>query len=161
MPQFLNSTPLLPGSYSGRLEPRNSTEPQLPSFLNHFAELNTRLTVNWYTGTRLISILVAWDPRYITSRQPPQETRLPLCCMLIHLCRDVFTAPLRSNERVPDRRKHRSSIVVCVRFHMNLFTEQLFSNKLFWLSGVMSQYYVKWKSSVVTGKNIEGPSMDS
>jgi hypothetical protein len=34
IPQFLNSTPLLPSSYPGRLTSRNSTDTPLPSFLN-------------------------------------------------------------------------------------------------------------------------------
>jgi hypothetical protein len=42
-----------------------------------------------------------------------------------------------------------------------VFTDPLPSNELFRLSGVMSQYSVKWKSNVVTGKNIHVSSMDS
>jgi hypothetical protein len=55
-------------------------------------------------------------------------------------CRDVFTAPLRSKESGADHRKHRSSIVVHVRFRGNMFTEPLHSNELFRLSGVMLLY---------------------
>jgi hypothetical protein len=61
-------------------------------------------------------------------------------CLLFHCCRDVFTAPSRSNERGADHRKLRSSIVARVRFQGNVFTEPLPSNELFRLSGVMSQY---------------------
>jgi hypothetical protein len=52
----------------------------------------------------------------------------------------MFTAPLRSNERGADHRKHCSSIVASVRFREYVFTEPLPSNELFPLSGVMSQY---------------------
>jgi hypothetical protein len=52
----------------------------------------------------------------------------------------MFTAPLRSNERGPDHRKHRCPIVARVRFCWNVFTELLPSNKIFWLPGVMSKY---------------------
>jgi hypothetical protein len=43
-------------------------------------------------------------------------------CVLIHCCRDVFTAPLRSNERGADHGKHSSSTVARVRFRGNVFT---------------------------------------
>jgi hypothetical protein len=52
----------------------------------------------------------------------------------------MFIALLRSNERGAGHRKHRSFIVVRVRFRGNVFTESLPSNKLFLLSGVMSQH---------------------
>jgi hypothetical protein len=55
-------------------------------------------------------------------------------------CRDMFTAPLRSNARGADHRKHRSSITARVHFRGNVFTEPLPSNELSRLSGVMSQY---------------------
>jgi hypothetical protein len=54
----------------------------------------------------------------------------------------MFTLPLRSNERGPEHRKHRSSVVAHVRFRGNVFTEPLPSNELFRLLGVMSQYNV-------------------
>jgi hypothetical protein len=60
--------------------------------------------------------------------------------MLIHCCRDVFTAQLRSNARGAYHRKHCSSIVARVRFRWNVFTESLPSSELFRLSGIMSQY---------------------
>jgi hypothetical protein len=60
--------------------------------------------------------------------------------MLIHCCRGVFSAPLRSNERGADDRKHWSSIFARVRFRGNVFAEPFLSNELFRLSGVMSQY---------------------
>jgi hypothetical protein len=44
-------------------------------------------------------ILVMWDPRYITSGRPHRKHRLLCCCVLMHCCRNVFTALLRSNER--------------------------------------------------------------
>jgi hypothetical protein len=62
--------------------------------------------------------------------------------MLIYCCRGGFTAPLHSNERVADHRKHHSSIVVRVRFRGNVINESLPSNELFRLSDVMSQYCV-------------------
>jgi hypothetical protein len=40
MPQFLNSTHLLPSSYPGRLASQNSTHSQLPSLLNHLRLLS-------------------------------------------------------------------------------------------------------------------------
>jgi hypothetical protein len=58
--------------------------------------------------------------------------------MLIRCCRDVFTAPLRSNERGADHRKQRFSIVTRVPFRGDVFTEPLPSNEVF---GVMTQYY--------------------
>jgi hypothetical protein len=70
------------------------------------------------------------------------------CCILIHCCRDVFTAPLRSSESGADHREHRFSIVACVLFCGNVFTEPLPSNKLFKLSGVMSQYIIRHMYSV-------------
>jgi hypothetical protein len=60
--------------------------------------------------------------------------------MLIHCFKDAFTAPLHSNERGADNRKHRSSTVARVRFRANMFAEPLSSNELFRLLGVMSQY---------------------
>jgi hypothetical protein len=51
----------------------------------------------------------------------------------------MFTAPLRSNERGADHRKHRSSIVEGVHFRGNVFTEPFPSNELFRLGDVMSQ----------------------
>jgi hypothetical protein len=60
--------------------------------------------------------------------------------MLIHCCRAVFTAPLRSNVRGADHRKHHSSTVAHVHFHGNVFIELLPSKELFWVSGVMSKY---------------------
>jgi hypothetical protein len=62
--------------------------------------------------------------------------------MYIFVYFDVFTAPLRSNERGDDHRKHRFSIVARVRYRGNVFSEPLPSNELFWLSGVMSQYVI-------------------
>jgi hypothetical protein len=61
-------------------------------------------------------------------------------CVLIHCFIVVFTAPVRSNERGADHRKHCSSIVACVRFHGNVFTQPLPSRELLLLLGVMSQY---------------------
>jgi hypothetical protein len=52
----------------------------------------------------------------------------------------MFTAPLRSNERVADHIKHRSSIVLRVLFRRDVFIGPLPSNEQFRLSGVMSQY---------------------
>jgi hypothetical protein len=79
---------------------------------------------------------------YIASRRTHRKHRFLYCCVLIHCCRNVFTAPLRSNERELDHRKHRSFIVAPVRFLGNVFTERLPSNELFRLSGVMSQYVI-------------------
>jgi hypothetical protein len=72
--------------------------------------------------------------------------------MLIYCCRGVFTAPLHSNERVADHRKHHSSIVARVRFRGSVFNESLPSNELFRLSGVMSQYYVLY----IEVSNVDG-----
>jgi hypothetical protein len=70
---------------------------------------------------------------------PHKEHRF-LYCLLIHCCKDVFTAPLLSKECGADHRKHRSSVVARGRFRGNVFTEPLPSRKLFRLSGVIAQY---------------------
>jgi hypothetical protein len=62
--------------------------------------------------------------------------------MLIHCCRDVFAAPLHSNERDADHKK-RSSIVAPVCFLGNVFTEPLPSYELFRLSGVVLHYHTE------------------
>jgi hypothetical protein len=59
-----------------------------------------------------------------------RKHRFLYCCMLIHCCIIVFTARLRSNARGTDHRKHRASIVACVHFCGNMFTEPLPSNEL-------------------------------
>jgi hypothetical protein len=59
--------------------------------------------------------------------------------MLIYCFTGEFIAPLHSKERGADHIKYRSSTVVFVRFRGNVFAEQLPSNELFRLSGVMSQ----------------------
>jgi hypothetical protein len=90
-----------------------------------------------------ILILAAWDPRYIASGRTHRKHCFLYCCILIHCCTDVFTAPLRSNARCADYRKHRSSIVARVRFCGNVFTESLPSSEQFRLSGIMSQYFLQ------------------
>jgi hypothetical protein len=90
-----------------------------------------------------ILILAAWDPRYIASGRTHRKHRFLYYCALIHCCRDVFTAPLLSNTRGANHRKHRSSVVARFRFSGNVFTEPLLSNKLFRLSGVMPLYLLK------------------
>jgi hypothetical protein len=50
----------------------------------------------------LIFILAAWDPRYIASGRTHRKHRFLCFCVLIHCCRDMFTAPLRSSERGAD-----------------------------------------------------------
>jgi hypothetical protein len=45
-----------------------------------------------------ILILAAWDPRHIASGQTHRKHRFLDFCFLIHCCRDVFAAQLRSNE---------------------------------------------------------------
>jgi hypothetical protein len=52
--------------------------------------------------------------------------------VLIHLCRGVFMAPLRSNERG-------ALLLLRVRFRGSVFTELVPSSELFRLSDVMSQ----------------------
>jgi hypothetical protein len=47
-------------------------------------------------------ILAAWDPRYIASGRTHRKYHFLYCCVLIHCCRDVFTAQLRSSERGAD-----------------------------------------------------------
>jgi hypothetical protein len=80
-------------------------------------------------------ILVIW-----TRGEPHRKYRFTYCCVLIHCCRGVFTAPFCSNTRGTDYRKHCFSIVGCFRFGGNVFTGPLPSNELFRLSGIMSQY---------------------
>jgi hypothetical protein len=50
----------------------------------------------------------------------------------------VFIAPLPSNARGADYRKHRFSIAARVRFRRNVFTEQLPSNTCFSSSTVLA-----------------------
>jgi hypothetical protein len=99
-----------------------------------------------------ILILTAWDPCYIASVRPHRKHRFFYYYVPLHCCRDVFTAPLRSNEYGTDHRKHRSSTVARVRFHGNVFTEPLPSNELFLLSGVMSQYCEEFYGQRVSGQ---------
>jgi hypothetical protein len=75
-----------------------------------------------------VLILAAWDPRYIASGRSSQKTPVPLLLRVDSLLQNVFTAPLGSNERGADHRKHRSSIVARVPFRVNVFTELLTSN---------------------------------
>jgi hypothetical protein len=44
-----------------------------------------------------ILILAAWDPNYIASGWTQRKHRWIYCFVLIHFCRKVFTAQLRSN----------------------------------------------------------------
>jgi hypothetical protein len=72
--------------------------------------------------------------------RPSRKHRFLYCCLLIHCCRNVFTAPLHSNDRGADHRKHRSFFVARFGFREYVFTDLLPSNKLFRLSSIMSQY---------------------
>jgi hypothetical protein len=67
--------------------------------------------------------------------------------MLMHCCRDVF-APLHGNARGAPL-----SIVSRVRYRGDVFTEPLPNNKLFRLSGVMSQYEGEVKNMEAYGAN--------
>jgi hypothetical protein len=49
-----------------------------------------------------ILILAEWDPRYIAAGRTHRKHRFLYCCVMIHCCRDVFTAQLRSKERGED-----------------------------------------------------------
>jgi hypothetical protein len=81
-----------------------------------FVELNFRLPAHLelrnstqfsWQQQPTISILIpaAWDSRNIVSGRTHRKHRFPYCCMLIHCCRDVFTAQLRSNESRADTQK--------------------------------------------------------
>jgi hypothetical protein len=138
----------------------HSLNPFLPFLLNHTANLETLSILILYCNCQLsqchlFSIIFAQlncrlTPSIIfhsclrfslySLESAPQKQRFPYCCVLIHCCKDVFTAPLLSNARGTDHRKDRSSIVACVRFRGNVFTVPLPSTELFWLSDVMSQY---------------------
>jgi hypothetical protein len=61
----------------------------------------------------------------------------------------VFAAPLHSNERGADHRKHHSSIVA----RGNVFTEPLPINEIFRLSGIMSQYVIHTTERVSSSGN--------
>jgi hypothetical protein len=64
-----------------------------------------QLSTNCSLGTPeldSILILAAWDPRYISSWRTQRKPRCLYCCVLIHCCRDMFSAQLRSNEWVTD-----------------------------------------------------------
>jgi hypothetical protein len=81
-------------------------------------------------------------PRYIVSERTRRKHRFLCCCVLSHRWSDVFAAPLRSNTRGPDCRKHHPSIVAFVRFCGIMFTKSLPSIELFKLS-CMSQYFLQ------------------
>jgi hypothetical protein len=49
--------------------------------------------------TENITLFAACNFHYIASGQAHRKHLFFYCCVLIHCCRDVFTAPLRSNER--------------------------------------------------------------
>jgi hypothetical protein len=71
---------------------------------------------------------------------PHRKHRFLYCCVYIHCCTDVFTAPLRSNKRCDEHIKRCSSIFARVHFRRSMFTEPLPSNELFRVAGIMSQY---------------------
>jgi hypothetical protein len=73
----------------------------------YFTVSDSRLLFSSPPTTRRATVQVfdpasAWDPRYIASRRTHRKRRFLYCCMLIHCCRDVFIAHLRSNERGAD-----------------------------------------------------------
>jgi hypothetical protein len=49
-----------------------------------------------------ILILAAWHPHYVASGRTHRKRRFLYCCVLIHCCRNMFTAQLRSNKRGAD-----------------------------------------------------------
>jgi hypothetical protein len=51
--------------------------------------------------------------------------------MLIHCCRDVFTAPLHRNDGGADHRKYRSSLVMRVGFRGNVFLSRCLAMNYF------------------------------
>jgi hypothetical protein len=53
---------------------------------------------------------------YNNSARTTQKTQFFYCCVLIRCRRDVFAAPLGSNDRGADHRKHRSSVVPLLHF---------------------------------------------
>jgi hypothetical protein len=92
---------------------------------HYFCTLHFTVHCHMYT-TVLSSVVTSWQNRFqhssytnltheVTFAQPisclaiipadSQKTPLPLCCILIHCCRDVFTAQLHSNKRrvIPQR----------------------------------------------------------
>jgi hypothetical protein len=82
----------------------HSPNPFLPFLLNHF-RLPTLLVLCCNCQLRRLNrhlILAAWDPRYIVSVWTGRKHHFLYCCMLIHCCRNVFTAQLRSNKRGAD-----------------------------------------------------------
>jgi hypothetical protein len=120
----------------------HSLIPFMPFLLNYCANCQlwrhsqfSAATAN--SGTRLNSNPSCLrSPLYRPRGAPHGQHRFLHCCVLIHCLRDVFTAPLPSNKRGADHRRHRSSIVAR---SLNVFTEPLPSNELLRLSGVMSQ----------------------
>jgi hypothetical protein len=68
-------------------------------------------------------------------RVDPQKTPLPL---LLHV--DSLLQRRVMQWCAADHRKHHSSIIACICFHGNVFTEPLPSSELFWLSDIMSHY---------------------
>jgi hypothetical protein len=109
------------------------SRPQAFLNFNEFANLcnevflspmGCRLQMRARTWT-VVSTCRSWfslDPSYIASGRPPQKTQHPLFLLLIHCCTDVLSAPMHSNARGADHRKHRSSIVAHIRFRGNMFT---------------------------------------
>jgi hypothetical protein len=116
--------------------------PLRPTTRDFFFQLNSYGNRPYVTS----SLTRRWVLREIFVIQlrggPHRKHRFLYCCVLIHCCRNMFTAPLSSNACGADHRKHCSSIVALVRFRGNVLTEPLPSNELFPLSYVMSQHKI-------------------
>jgi hypothetical protein len=85
-------------------------ECRLSEFSAATANSGTRFSSNssrsrshsYFTTGGLPPMLAAWDPRYIASARTHRKHRFLYYLVLIHYCKDVFTAQLRSNERDAD-----------------------------------------------------------
>jgi hypothetical protein len=92
------------------LTPETPSIPFSAATVNYLVAISSQLssqssTLGWLLtwGTPEIQlILAAWYPRYIASGRTHRKRRFLCCCMLIHCCRNVFTAQLRNNERDAD-----------------------------------------------------------
>lgn len=104
-------------------------------FWNTFHDpcLPTAISVSFILAENTILKHVSPEWLYLKITKQRKHCFLYYCVLIQHCCRDAFTALWHSNECGADHRKHRSSTVVHVHLHGNVFTEPLLSKKLFWV----------------------------
>jgi hypothetical protein len=94
---------------TGSLPPISSSWSQAPwkprpIFFNWIPALIDFNVTSSLTRRWVFLFLAAWDPRYILWGRTTQKTPLRLLFLLIHCCRDVFTAQLLRNQHDADSR---------------------------------------------------------